>query len=383
MQPLQPLKGLPLAQLKTRHSTKWRDFPADVLPLPVMEMDFEIAEPIRKQLIEMVSVSDTGYLGSIPEMATNLASFAKKRWGWSVDVEGVFPATDVGVGMVEMSRMIVQPGDHILIDTPVYHNFANWINELKCHIVNAPMKQDGLHYKLNIPLIEEAYKSGVKIHYLCNPQNPTGTVHSREELAEIAELAKKYNVAIFSDEIHAPLTYQGNEFIPFLSVSETAREVGITVTSASKAWNIAGLKCATIVVQHPKWLEIAKAMPPAVHWRASLFGALAASRAYECDDWLDACLVTLDGNRKLIEKLVSEKLPSVGYRVPDTSYVAWLDLTALNLGENPAEILLERGRVAFNPGVTFSPTHTQFVRMNFATSPEIITEAIDRIASVL
>ena len=379
----QPLKTFSLEELQKRHSTKWRDFAPDILPLPVMEMDFEIAEPIRRQLSELIQTSDTGYLGSIPEMAINLASFAKARWNWELDTEGVFAATDVGVGVVEMARMIVKPGDHIVVDTPVYHNFANWINELKCHIVDAPMKRDGLHYTLNIPLIEEAYKNGAKIHFLCNPQNPTGTVHTREELSAIADLAKKYGVAVFSDEIHAPLTYAGNEFVPFLNVSEVAREVGITITSASKAWNIAGLKCATIIVQHPRWLEIAKAMPPAVHWRASLFGALAATRAYECGDWLDSCLLTLDQNRHLLDRLIKDYLPTVGYRIPDTSYVAWLDLGSLNLGENPAETLKERAKVACNPGITFSTTHAQFIRLNFATSESILVEAINRIADSL
>lgn len=380
---MQPLKALPLIELQKRLSTKWRDFPADVLPLPVAEMDFEIAEPIRNQLIEMINRSDTGYLGSIPELSTNLAQFMDDRWNWKVDKDQVFPSTDVGVGMVEMSRMVVKPGDKILIDTPVYHNFANWIMELKCEIVAAPMKRDGLQYSLNIPLIENEYKNGVKIHYLCNPQNPTGTVHSREELSQIADLAKKYGVAVFSDEIHAPLTYSESEFVPFLNVSEAAREVGIIVTAASKSWNIAGLKCATIITQHEKWSETAKAMPPAVHWRSSLFGAFAAARAYECADWLDACLATLDENRHFLKVLLNEKLPQVGYRIPNTSYLAWLDLSELGLGENPSATILEKAGVAMNAGSAFAPDHSQFVRLNFGTSPEILTQAVERIASIV
>jgi cystathionine beta-lyase len=378
---MKPLKGLPLAKLQERKSAKWREFPGDVLPLPVMEMDFKIAKSIRKTLKEMTDASDTGYLGPMPDLAKSLAQFSQKRWGWKVDTDQVFLATDVGVGMVEMARLLVNPGDHIVVDSPVYHNFANWIKELKCHIVDAPMKKDGLHYTLNLPLIEEAYKAGAKIHFLCNPQNPTGTVHSKAELSELAELAKKYGVAIFSDEIHAPLTYDASTFTPFLNVSDTAREVGIAVTSASKSWNIAGLKCAVIVTAHEKWFNLAKTMPPAVHWRASLFGAAATVQAYQSEDWLDACLSTLDHNRYLVKELISKELPNIGYRVPDTSYVAWLDLTALNLGENPAKTLLERGKVAFNAGVTFSTTHSQFVRMNFATSSENIKEAIKRIAA--
>jgi cystathionine beta-lyase len=206
-------------------------------------------------------------------------------------------------------------------------------------------------------------------------------VFSKAELIELAELAKKYDVTIFSDEIHGPLTFTAADFHPFLSVSETAREVGICVTAASKSWNLAGLKCATIITAHPKQFERAKSMPMAVHYRASLFGAVASATAYECADWLDSALETIDGNRKFLAKLLSEKLPTVGYRVPDFSYLAWLDLSSLNLGANPAEVLLEKGKLALNPGITFGPESGNFVRLNFATSEEILTEAISRMAA--
>ncbi|MEI6039396.1 MAG: aminotransferase class I/II-fold pyridoxal phosphate-dependent enzyme, partial [Actinomycetes bacterium] len=166
---MQPVKGLPLIELQQRVSAKWRGFPQDVLPLPVAEMDFEIAEPIRDQLMQMLSRSDTGYLGPIPELSENLATFMRNRWNWDVDTAQVFPATDVGVAAIEMARMLISPGDRIVVDTPVYHNFSNWINELKCQIVDVPMVRDGLAYSLNLPLLEEAYKNGAKIHFLCNP----------------------------------------------------------------------------------------------------------------------------------------------------------------------------------------------------------------------
>ncbi|MEN9325134.1 MAG: hypothetical protein RL414_888 [Actinomycetota bacterium] len=376
---MQPLQADSLEQLRHRVSTKWRDFPSDVLPLPVMEMDFEIAQPIRDLLFSLIERSDTGYLGSVPELGKSLATFAKVRWNWSVDPEQVFTATDVGVGVVEMARMVLAPGDGVVVDTPVYHNFFTWIDELKCTAVQVPMKKDGLHYTLNLEGIEEAYQKGAKAHFLCNPQNPVGTVHTREELSAIADLAKKYGVVVFSDEIHAPLTHDHTTFVPFLDVSDTAREVGFTITSASKSWNLAGLKCAQIITAHEKWKATAQAMPPAVHWRSSLFGAFAAAKAYECIDWLDACVATMNSNKAFIAEEIANKVPSIGYRIPDASYVAWLDLTALNLGDEPATVLLEKGKVAFNPGKTFSPTHAQFIRLNFGTSQEIIGEAFNRI----
>ena len=376
------LTALPLSKLKERKSDKWRSFPADVLPLPVAEMDFEIAKPIRDVLEEMIQGSDTGYLGPVPELGINLAKFAKARWGWDVDPAQVFTATDVGVGMVEMARTIVNPGDSIMVNSPVYHNFKNWISELKCLLYDAPLVKDELHYTLDLAAVEAGYKSGVKIHFLCNPHNPVGTVFTKVELAGLADLAKRYDVTVFSDEIHAPLTYRASEFTPFLDVSEVAREVGVCVTAASKSWNLAGLKCATIITGHPKQLARANSMPMAVHYRASLFGAIASATAYECGDWLDNAIETLDSNRKYIANLLTQKLPSVGYRVPDCSYLAWLDLTSLNLGADPSEELLKRAKLALNSGISFGPASGQFVRLNFATSEEIIDEAISRIVSL-
>ena len=377
------LSALPLSQLQKRRSAKWREFPSDVLPLPVAEMDFEIAKPIRDVLEEMIKGSDTGYLGPIPELGINLAKFSKARWGWEIDPEQVFIATDVGVGMVEMARTVVNPGDLIMINSPVYHNMNNWIAELKCKSYDVPLTKTDLYYTLDLDAVERGYKAGVKAHFLCNPHNPVGTVFNKEVLAALAELAKKYGVTVFSDEIHAPLTYDATQFVPFLAVSETAREVGICVTAASKSWNLAGLKCATVVTAHPKQQERAKAMPAAVHFRASLFGAVASATAYQCSDWLDSAIETFDSNRNYLKKLLTQSLPTVGYRVPDFSYLAWLDLTSLNLGENPAQTLLEKGKLALNAGAMFGADSGNFVRLNFATSEEILDDAVSRIASCL
>jgi cystathionine beta-lyase len=126
----------------------------------VAEMDYEIALPIREKLASMIAGSDTGYLGPMPELAHSMAGFAKARWNWEIDTESVFTATDVGVGMIEMARMIVKPGDGIVYNTPVYHNIGNWIDELKCRRVDAPLKRDGLHYTLDFDAIERASEMG-------------------------------------------------------------------------------------------------------------------------------------------------------------------------------------------------------------------------------
>lgn len=373
-----------LAELRRHSSTKWRDFPGDVLPLPVAEMDFQVAQPIRAKLLEMVSHSDLGYLGSIPELGLGFQKFAASRWGWVIDPQQVRVAADVGVAVVEILRVFTKPGDTILINSPIYHNYYNWITETELTIVDAPFDRTGNEdenpWEINWDGIEKAYASGIKVHFVVNPHNPLGRLYSKEELERLVALAKNYNVLIISNELHAPLTYVKENFIPILSLGHDAQAVSIVVTAASKGWNIAGLKCAIILTQDDHLNEKLKSLPAALHYRASLLGGFATAVAFsECEPWLDEALEQLDHNRYLIKDLLTTKLPMVKYHIPQASYLAWLDLEGLNLGDDPSLTLLEKGRVAFNAGHTYGKQCSQYVRVNFATSPEIITEAIERI----
>ena len=378
------VRALTLSELRKRKSVKWRHFPSDVLPLPVAEMDFPTAPKIKAALTDMVERSDTGYLGPFPELFDAFAIFSAMRWGWQVDTKQMRIATDVGVGIVEIMRVLIKPGEKVMLNSPVYENIWRWISEVHATTVDTPLSEDNLSYKLDLAAIEKEYQNGVKVHILCNPHNPVGAVFSKNQLSELADLAKKYQVVILSDEIHAPLTYDAKTYTPFLNVSQNAKEVGITITSASKSFNLAGLKCAVIITESTKLQERINLMPPAVTWRASLFGAVASTAAYaESVDWLDGLLITLDQNRKLVEKLIATKAPAIKYRIPDFGYLAWLDLSALGLGEDPAAAILEKGKLAVNGGVLYGPEHKNFVRLNFGTSPEIITEAFYRLANCL
>ena len=383
------LRALNLSELQTHRSEKWRSFPKDVLPLPVAEMDFQVADPIRQTLREMVDRSDLGYLGPIPEMGVAFAGFAQRRWGWTVDPLQVRIAADVGVGVVEVLRVITKPGDTLMINSPVYPNFFTWCAETHLQLIDVPLSQsdepvNGSHWILDWDGIEKAYASGIKAHLICSPHNPLGRVYTKDELSRLAELAKKHGVYILSDEIHAPLMYAEQTFVPFLAVSDTAREVGITITAASKGWNIAGLKCAIIVTENARVYETLNAIAPATHYRASLLGGFASVTAFEKgDSWLDSLMVQLDHNRKFVAELIAAKTPGVGYLIPHCSYLAWLDLSSFALGEDPSSVLIEKAKVACVPGHRFGAQSAQWVRLNFATSPEILEEAFNRLATVL
>ena len=380
---------VPIAELQTHKSEKWRAFPQDVLPLPVAEMDFPVAEPIRRVLKEMVDKSDLGYLGAIPEMGEAFAGFAEKRFGWKPDPQQIRIAADVGVGIVETLRVITQYGDKIMINSPVYPNFFTWANETYLEIVDVPLSRsdveiNGSQWHLDWPGIEAAYRSGIKVHLICNPHNPLGRVYTKDELEKLVQLAEENNVIIISDEIHSPLTFKEQTFTPFLSLGPKAREVGITVTAASKGWNIAGLKCAIIVTESPLMYERLNTIAPATHYRASLLGAFATVSAFkDGEPWLDQLMVQLDYNRKLVAALVEEKLPKAKTHMPHCSYLSWIDFSGYALGAEPASHLIDNAKVAFVPGVRFGEQFSDYVRLNFATSPEIITEAINRVARAL
>ena len=371
-----------LSQLQHRHSSKWRRFSHDVLPMHVAEMDFEISPHIRATLARMVTESDLGYLGPIPELNAAVAGFAKRRWNWTIDPNHIRLATDVGVAAVELFRVLTKPGDKVMVNSPVYTNFHTWIPEVGAIIEDAPLKRES-GWRLDLDVIDAAFANGAKVLLLCNPQNPTGTVHTHAELSRLADIAAKYSAVVISDEIHAPLTYGDSEFVPYLAVSENARKTGITITSSSKSWNTAGLKAAIVVTASDEMQQVVSRTPEAMHWRASLLGAFAMVESYDnSEGWLDQTLASLDANRHFTLSQFAEKLPKARMSLPAATYLAWVDVSDCGFGENPAAYLLEHARVGLESGTNFGKQYQGFVRFNFATSHENIAEAISRIAAV-
>ncbi|MEY3855816.1 MAG: hypothetical protein RJA45_286 [Actinomycetota bacterium] len=367
--------------LHGRHSSKWRRFPEDVLPMHVAEMDFQLAQGIRDRLIKMVSESDLGYTGPVPEVAEAFEGFAKDRWNWNIDKSQLKLVTDVGVGVVEFLRANGVANGKVIINSPVYHGFWEWLGELNIETVDVPLAPN---YELDIEGIEKQFAAGVKFLLLCNPQNPVGKAFSRAQLTALAKVAKKHGAVVISDEIHAPLTYEDHEFTPYLNCGPFAEDTGICVTSSSKSWNHAGLKAGFVLTQSEVMQARANLMPQATHWRSSLLGAFALVEAYSNGtDWLDNTVKVLDDNRKFLKSELKKRFPEVTYNLPDAGYLAWLDVSAWNLGADTVSHLVAKGRVSLVPGNDHGPEYTNFVRLNFGTSQEHISEGLARIAKAL
>ncbi|HEY3552262.1 MAG TPA: aminotransferase class I/II-fold pyridoxal phosphate-dependent enzyme [Solirubrobacterales bacterium] len=372
------LTELSLERLRRRRSVKWRHYPSDVLPAWVAEMDFPLAAPVKGALLETIELDDTGYPDPT-ELGEAFSEFALQRHGWRVDPAAVSPSPDVVGALTAVLKEIAEPGDPVIVNTPVYHPFFSVIEEAGCELAEVPLAGT----ELDAEGIDRAFAAGAKALILCSPHNPTGSVPTCEQLEAIAESAARHGAWVLADEIHASLTLPGAEHIPFLAVSDAARRHGIAFWSASKAFNLAGLRCAEIVTASPEAGAVIERLPvSATHCgHLGAIGSVAAFR--EGGEWLDGVLAVLDHNRALLAQLLAEHLPEVGYEPPRAGYLAWLDFRGLGLGPDPSEPILERGRLALSPGPQFGPQGGGFARLNLGTSPALVEEAVARICCAL
>ena len=380
-----PLAVLTLEELRRRRSEKWRRYPPDVLPVWVAEMDTPLAEPVRTVLHEAVELGDSGYPtpAGLPEA---YADFAAARFGWRPDPGTMLLVPDVMQGVVAVLDQITERGSAVVINPPVYPPFFSFLPRAGRRLVESPLVLTDDGWRLDTErLAEDLARPDVQAYLLCNPHNPTGTVLTREELLTIAELAERHGVRVVVDEIHAPLTYPGTEFVPFLSLADLAPAAasGFALVSASKAWNLAGLKAALAVPGPAAVADVAR-IPHDVREGAGILGVIASEAALRAGTpWLDELLAGLDANRRLLADVLAAHLPGIGYRLPRATYLAWLDCRALDLPEDPADVFLERGRVAVVPGPAFGKPGHGFVRFNFATRPDLVEEAVRRMARAL
>jgi cysteine-S-conjugate beta-lyase len=377
-----PFDDVSLELLRSRRSAKWTRYEPDVLPAFVAEMDFALALPIREVLQTAIARDDTGY--AMPgRLAEAFTGFAAERFGWQVDPAGVRLVADVVSGVGELLRALTEPGDGVVVSPPVYPPFFSVTKTTGRRVVEAPLQAGADGWRLDLDALERAFADGARVYLLCHPHNPTGTSFCRGELEAVAALAAEHGVTVISDEVHAPLTMTGAVHLPYLSLGGAAAEHGIALSSASKSWNIAGLKCALIVASSERQqARLAERLPEHLGAHAGHLGVLASVAAFEHGSaWLDALLGHLDRNRRALGELLAEHLPQVRYLPPQAGYLAWLDCRALGLGDDPAAVFLERGRVALSPGPLFGEPGNGFARLNFGTSSALLELAVRRIAA--
>ncbi|WP_374314351.1 MalY/PatB family protein [Microbacterium sp.] len=379
-----PTSAEPMSTLRRRTSAKWRTYPEDVLPMFVAEMDYPLAPAIAAALHEAVDLGDTGYIVDRDERAARAFSeFAAARWGWTPDVRRMRTTTDVSVVIAEALRRLVRPGGGVIITPPVYPPFYDLIPEAGGSVVEVPLRDDGTAFSLDIDGIDRALEAGASGVLLCSPHNPVGLVHDRETLERLAAVVARHDGFVLADEIHAPLTHDGVAFTPYLSVSDEARSHGISAESGSKAFNLAGLKTAFFVTESDGMADLVRGLPDEVTYRTGQFGLIATREGFANGrDWLDGTIASLQANLDLLERELAEQLPAVRLRRPSAGFLAWLDMSALGWGDDPAVVARREARVALMSGPAFGRPGIGHARMNIACAPETITEAVRRLAAV-
>jgi cysteine-S-conjugate beta-lyase len=376
-----------LAALRQRTSEKWRTYPDDVLPSFVAEMDFDLARPIIDAVAESMAASDAGY-GHIGRLGEAFAGFAASRLGWSPDPARIFAIPDVMTGITEMITALTPPGSGVVIGPPVYSPFFFRVGFTGRRVVEAPLRRrDDGGYELDAGSLDRALsEDGVSAYILCRPHNPVGRVWTAQELTMVAGICHDRGVLVLADEIHAPLVLPGAAQVPFLSLDHPVTARTIAFTSASKGWNIPGLKCGLAIAGSP---ELATVLTE--RWEAlvpGLLGVHASVAAFEqATGWLDALLAQLDRNRSLLARLLAGQLPQIRYRPPEASFLAWLDCrelgSALGGGDDPAAGFLERGRVALASGTDFGAQGRGFARLNMGTTEPLLAEAVRRMTAAM
>jgi len=369
-----------LATLAARRSDKWQQ-PPGVIASTIAEMDFALAPPVAEALHRAVDRHDLGYAPAVPRgLSDAFAEFAARRLDWRVDPEQVTLVPDVMVGLIELSRVLAGPGGAVAFATPGYPPFFRDLPQAGLEIRTLPLGGDGA---LDLAALDAALAGGVRVLILASPHNPTGRVLPRDELERIAETCAARDAWVLADEIHAPLLLGGARHTSWLEVSEAARERGIALTSASKAFNVAGLKTALVVTASAGARAAVARLPP-LSDRCGLLGVVAAEAAFaDGDAWLDAVLDQLASNRALLGERLAAELHGVAWTPPEATYLAWLDCRRLALGDEPGAAFLERGRVALSRGLDYGRPGAGFVRLNFGTSPELVRETVRRMAAAL
>ena len=377
-----PVDDLDLAVLHSRFSEKWNTYPDDALAAWVAEMDFPLAEPIRRVLQRAVDRSDIGY--PIEPRATGITeAFAQRmdeRFGWSVDPQRVEVLSEVVQGLYVALESYAASGEGAVVQTPIYPPFLQSVEDTGRRLVENRLLETATGYAIDFDRLRSDADADTRVFLLCNPHNPTGRVFSREELETLAELACERDWVVVADEIHGDLVFPGSQYIPFGSLSPEVGQRTVTLTSATKAFNIPGLRCA---VAHFGSREVHDRFnathPRHVRGGIGILGLYATLAAWQhSQPWLDQVLRVLDANRNFASQYLDAHIPEIVHRIPEATYMAWLDCRGLDLSPNPAAFFLEKGRVALSTGSLFGSGFEGYARLNFATSQAVLEQILDR-----
>jgi cystathionine beta-lyase len=371
--------------LRARRNSKWNQYGPDVIPAWVAEMDFSVAAPIQSAIERIVKDGDYGYPLRDGQRADRAAAQAfvhrmKSRFDWDVSPDLVLPMADLVQGTYAPILAFSDPGDGVILQTPNYPPFRDAIQTTERKLLPLPMRNQGDRYGFDIDELTSLLARDTRIFVLCNPQNPTGRVFSRDELLALGQFAILHDLIVISDEIHSDLVHPGQTHIPFASLSSEIAARTVTLNSATKSFNIPGLRCALMAFGSEELKgRFHKRIPSKLTGSGNIIGIDATVAAWtECQPWLDAVMGHLLKARDRVKEVLAAEAPEILFHSPEATYLGWLDCTKLRLSTSAFQFFLDNARVGLSAGETFDPACAQFVRLNFATSMPILNEILDR-----
>ena len=374
-----------LGRLRASECIKWTWFDDDVIPAWVADMDFMPAPVIRQAVQGLVDRGDFGYSWhAARQLPEAFADWEERRHGWRPDPERVRIFCDVVQALEAVLWLHTKPGDGVVLFTPVYHPFFPAVTSTDRRVVDCPLDPDG--WRIDPERLESVVRADPRTRAIltCNPHNPAGRVFDAQELAAIAEVAERHDLLIVSDEIWCDVVHPGFKHIPIAALSDEAAARTVTISAASKAFNIAGLHCAVAHIGHAGVAKELETLPGHLLGAVGSPGAEATLAAWTAGEpWLDEVRAHLTAQRDHLAARLAAELPAVRFAPPDATYLAWLDFRGLGLGEDPAAALLERARVALSTGGDFGAEGAGFARLNFATSRRLLDEILDRIVTAV
>jgi cystathionine beta-lyase len=370
------------ARCRSRVGIKWTKHGVDVVPAWVADMDFDPPGPVLEALRGHVDRGDLGYGPFAGDLAEHYANWQERHHGWRPDTERIRPFTSALHGLEVALWNTTEPGDGVVVFTPIYYPFLNAIADSGRRRVDVPLDRNG--WRIDPDRLASAIDDTTRVILFCNPHNPTGRVFDDEEVAAIAEMAERHDLLVITDEIWGELVHPGAVHRPLATADERFRGRLVTLGSASKSFNLAGLRTAVAHVDHVPLLEALAAMPGHLQGSPSSLGVVGTVAAWtECDDWLAAAQRTITARLDQLVRRLATDVPSIRFDPPQATYLGWLDFTRTGLGDDPAGTLLERFGVALSSGPLFGESGAAFARVNVATSERILDEVIDRIADAV
>ena len=358
----------------------------DVLPLWIADMDFQVPQPVIDAMVAKAEHGIYGYHSLTQEYKDAVASWQARRNQWTIDPKLLSTCSGIVPALVALLDMFSQEGDKILIQPPVYHQFAVVIKEEKRIVLNNPLKQEAGSYVVDFEDLEEKLQRKPKLFILCHPHNPVGKVFTREELQRIGDLCVKYEVPLICDEIHSDLVLWGKEHIPMASISAEIAANTITCFSIGKTFNMAGIQLASVYFNNQKnkknfdafWERLHLAMPNAF----AQAGAIAAYTHGE--EWLDQVKHYIEGNLEFVQAYIQKNMPQIQVSLPEATYLMWLDFSALGLeGQDLQDFIVHKAGLGLNTGESFGAAYRHFARLNVATPRSILETALEKLRTAL